>query len=68
MTYLKYLRIERGLTQLDVALSIGVRESVVSRIENGWMVLLPSGTEEKLAELFGPEWTFKKLIGEVKVK
>lgn len=62
MNYLHALRIERGLTQQQLAQWLGVDPSLISRCERGWFTRPPSGLEGKLTQFFGPEWTWKKLM------
>ncbi|MGO9119463.1 MAG: helix-turn-helix domain-containing protein [Desulfomonilaceae bacterium] len=62
MTNLKLLRMQRGLTQREVAGTLGISEITMSRLECGWFARPPGGIEQKLRQFFGPEWTWKQLM------
>jgi transcriptional regulator with XRE-family HTH domain len=52
MTRLKQLRLERGWSQLDLALRTGLHPSVISRLERGvWPPY--RGWRARIAEAFG---------------
>jgi len=65
MTYLKLLRMNRGLTQRRLAKLLGLHPTVMSRIEQGWFAKPPAGLDQTLRAFFGPAWTFAELMREV---
>ena len=62
MTNLKALRLVRGWSQEELAHRLGCDVTILSRIENNWFTRPPAGMESKLPEIFGSEWTFKRLM------
>jgi transcriptional regulator with XRE-family HTH domain len=64
MTTLQLLRLKRNLSQQALARALGVHQSVVSRLEQGWFRRAPNGVEEGLKKIFGREWTFDPLMRE----
>ncbi len=62
MTTLRCLRLCRGWSQEELAARLGVHPVTLSRLENGWLARPPAGIEDRLREVFGPEWTFEALM------
>ncbi len=65
MNYLELLRKQRGETQKQLAEKLGIDAITMNRIERGWYARPPKGLEIRLAEVFGPGWTFAKLMEQV---
>ena len=49
---IRQLRQERGWSQLDLALNVGVTQSIISRWERGELVPQPANLQ-RLAQVFG---------------
>ncbi|MGO9118502.1 MAG: helix-turn-helix domain-containing protein [Desulfomonilaceae bacterium] len=62
MTYLQFLRLQKGITQKALAEALGVSPTALCRVERGWLARCPMELEEKLTAFFGPEWSFQKLM------
>lgn len=65
MNWLQYLRIQRRLSQKQLAKHIGVNPDFLCRVERGWFSKPPSGIDSKLRAFFGPEWAFARLMEQV---
>jgi transcriptional regulator with XRE-family HTH domain len=65
MNWLKYLRMQRGLSQPELAKRLGITSSFLSRIECGWQARVPAVLESRLRGVFGEEWDFKALMERV---
>ncbi len=65
MNYLLFMRLQRQISQRDLAMKLGVQQSVLSKLENGWLTRAPGNLERKLKRFFGPEWTFQRLMERV---
>jgi DNA-binding XRE family transcriptional regulator len=63
MTNLKLLRMQRGISQRDIAKQLGISEITMSRIECGWFARAPRGIEAKLQDYF-PGWNWELLMRE----
>jgi transcriptional regulator with XRE-family HTH domain len=62
MTFLKYLRLQRGWTQSQLAERLSIHSSLLSRLEGGWFTRPPTGLNTRLQEVFGSQWTFDRLM------
>ena len=62
MNNLKVLRQSKGLTQRNLARMIGVNYVTLNRAENGWFAKPPNELETKLQAVFGPEWSWDRLM------
>ncbi len=62
MTNLEFLRRRKGLMQKDLAKQIGIHPTHLSRIEGAYLTRVPDYVEKRLMEVFGPEWTFRRLM------
>lgn len=69
MTRLKLLRMQRGLTQRQMASVLGVSPSFLSRLECAWFTRCPNRTEmdKKFRAFFGPDESFEALMKEVAI-
>jgi len=65
MTYFKLLRMQRRLTQKQLATILKCHPNILSRIECGWLSKPPRGLEERLSRFFGDEWGWAELMAEV---
>lgn len=65
MNNLKLLRQTHGLSQKDLAMKLRIRVVDLSRLENNWYRRMPKQIENRLKELFGPNWTAEALLQEV---
>ena len=68
ITRLKALRIERELTQLEVASLLGIHNAVISTMENRRLKRPPTGALEKLRKFYGKDWTWEELMALVDSK
>lgn len=66
MTRLKLLRMQRGLTQRQLASILGLSPSFLSRLEGAWFTRCPNHSEvsRKLRAFFGPGESFESLMEE----
>jgi DNA-binding XRE family transcriptional regulator len=62
MNQLQFLRRRRGLTQKAMADLVKIHPVTYCRIERGWLAKPPAELEDKLRAIFGPEWTFARLM------
>jgi DNA-binding XRE family transcriptional regulator len=62
MNQLQFLRRRRGLTQKGMADLIKIHHVTYCRIERGWLAKPPAELEDRLRAVFGPEWTFARLM------
>ena len=62
MNRLVFLRMQRGLSQKQLAEMLGISPGLLSRLERGWFTRPPVGCEAKLQGVFGKEWTFHRLM------
>lgn len=65
MNHLNYLRLQRGLSQRDLASLLKIHPATMNRIERGWVAKPPEGLEGRLQAVFGKEWTFERLMERV---
>jgi transcriptional regulator with XRE-family HTH domain len=64
MTNLTILRKQKGLSQSDLAVAVGLTRQEVSRLENGWIAKIRPDVADRLRSIFGPTWTFPALLRE----
>jgi len=62
MNNLKLLRLTRGLSQVQMAQQLGMSPITFNRIERGWYSRPYQGLEDQFRAVFGPEWTFERLM------
>ncbi len=62
MNFFHFLRVNKGLTQRAIAQKMHVHPAMISKLEQGWFARCGRGLESKLQEIFGKEWTFKRLM------
>ncbi len=65
MNHFRYLRIAKGLTQRDLAKRLGVHETALSRMENGWIARINPTVERRIKRIFGSQWSFDRLMERV---
>ena len=63
MTNLKALRMERGMSQPEMARLLGVHSTFLSRLECGWFAKITPALDARLKQVFGLEWSFDALMG-----
>lgn len=66
MNNLKFLRLQRGWTQEQLAKRLNLHPVTVCRIERGWYARPPVGLEDRLKSVFGDRWTFARLMERVR--
>jgi transcriptional regulator with XRE-family HTH domain len=64
MNNLKSLRLCRGLSQRQIAVALGIHEATYCRIERGWLTRPPAELDARLQKVFGPEWTWERLMAD----
>ena len=64
MKFLKFLRLNQGMTQNQLALHLGTNRNEISKLENGRYATVPASIEGGLISTFGEEWTFGSLMME----
>lgn len=62
MNYLVFFRMQRGLTQKQLAKLLNVDSTVLCRIERGWLARVPNSVDEAFKRIFGKEWSFERLM------
>ena len=65
MNFFHFLRVKAGLSQRALAQKTGANHTIISRLEQGWFARCPEGLESKFQEIFGKDWTFKRLMQSV---
>ena len=65
MNYWTFLRLQKGLTQRELAKLLIINPVTACRIERGWYAKPPEGLEERLQAIFGSEWSFARLMESV---
>jgi len=66
MTRLRLLRMQRGLTQREMAALLGFDPSFLSRLERAWFTRCPkrAAVEKQFKAFFGPGESFETLMAE----
>jgi transcriptional regulator with XRE-family HTH domain len=62
MNNLQLLRLQKKLSQRDLAKILKLHPSTINRVERGWFAKPPDGLEKRLQAVFGKEWTFARLM------
>ena len=62
MNQLVFLRMQRQMTQRQLAARLGISNSLLCRMERGWFTRAPNGVEAGLQQIFGQNWTFERLM------
>jgi transcriptional regulator with XRE-family HTH domain len=62
MRNIRLLRIALGLSQEALAKRLRIDSTALSHIENGWLPRNRAALEKRFKSIFGPEWTFDKLL------
>lgn len=67
MTNLQRLRTARGISQAQMAKTLGITRVELSKLENRWYSKAPKRIQSELHKLFGADWTFEALMMEAPV-
>jgi|GEM_PF-844027 len=62
MNFLVALRLQRGLSQRELAEMLGIAQTILSKLERGWFARCPAGLECKFRTVFGDQWGFEALM------
>jgi transcriptional regulator with XRE-family HTH domain len=60
-TNLQALRMERGMSQAELARALSVHPTFLSRLECGWYARVTPELEARLNQVF-PEWSWEALM------
>lgn len=67
MTNLQLLRMASGISQTQMAKTLGITRVELSKLENRWYSKASGRVQSELNKLFGADWTFDALMNEAPV-